>query len=210
MVEDSITILFSALVGAGGIGGVIIAAIKFSSDFLAERLARKYEHQLTKSLEKYKTQLGDGSYISRAMFDKEFEIYQSLSSTFSEAFYIMQVLHQINNSDQKIIQLKQIDSFNTKINEFVDSVKRGDVILEEQLENLRLSMNRKFVDYKQKLDASAPFIPYSNYEMFWKLYEQCHKYDIEKSNDEFVKIFEVRKDLQNKIHNYLITLTIIN
>lgn len=76
------SIVAACIVSAGGIGGITIAVIKFSSNFIAERLSAKYESKLEKSLEKYKTELSKKEYVSKTRFDAEFGIYRELSATF--------------------------------------------------------------------------------------------------------------------------------
>ena len=80
--EQILAIAFSCIVSAGGIGGVIIAFIKFFSDFIADKLSVKYENKLDKTLEKYKTELSKKEYVSKTRFDAEFSIYRDLSVSF--------------------------------------------------------------------------------------------------------------------------------
>lgn len=47
-------IILAALASVGGVGGLIILVIKFSSNLIAERLSQKYQLSLQKELEKYK------------------------------------------------------------------------------------------------------------------------------------------------------------
>ncbi len=82
----NITLLFSivaaCIVSAGGVGGIIIAIIKFLANTIADRLSAKYENKLEKTLEKYKTELSKKEYVSKTRFDAEFGIYRELSATF--------------------------------------------------------------------------------------------------------------------------------
>ena len=73
------------IVSAGGVGGIIIAVISFSSNIISERLAAKYEAKLEHTLEKYKTELTKKSYVSKIRFHEEFRIYKDLSKEFSLA-----------------------------------------------------------------------------------------------------------------------------
>lgn len=79
MIEQIVDIAIACLVSAGGIGGIIIAVVKFTSDTIASRLSAKYEVKLQEELEKQKTLNERKNYISQARFDKEFELYQDLS-----------------------------------------------------------------------------------------------------------------------------------
>ena len=75
----------ACIVSAGGVGGIAIAVIKFSSNIIAERISAKYENKLEQTLEKYKTELSKKEYVSQVRFDAEFEIYRTLSKEFSTA-----------------------------------------------------------------------------------------------------------------------------
>ena len=73
------------ITSVGGAGLIICATAGFISNRLANRLDTKYAQRLDKELEKYKTNLDQKRYITKAQFDKEFEIYHQLS----EAFFSM-------------------------------------------------------------------------------------------------------------------------
>lgn len=76
------SIVAACIVSAGGIGGIVIAVVKFSSDMIASRLSAKYESKLQKEMEKFKTELNKKEYVSKARFDTELGIYRELSQTF--------------------------------------------------------------------------------------------------------------------------------
>ena len=80
-----LSIATACIVSAGGVGGIAIAVIKFSSNIIAERISAKYENKLERALEKYKTELSKKEYVSQVKFDAEFEIYRTLSKEFSTA-----------------------------------------------------------------------------------------------------------------------------
>lgn len=77
-------IVVGVLVSTGGIGGVIILAVKFASGIIAKQLVEKYKVELNKELEKYKSNLNNKTYISKTRFNAEFKIYRELSKTFFE------------------------------------------------------------------------------------------------------------------------------
>ena len=70
---------FSCIVAVGGIGAVFTGVVKWSSDIIADRLSRKYQIQLEKEKEKYKTELSRKEYISKTRFEAEFSMYKELS-----------------------------------------------------------------------------------------------------------------------------------
>ena len=64
------SIVIACIISAGGIGGIIIAVIKFTSEIIAKRLEQKYEMRINETLESHKAKLENRTHISRALFDK--------------------------------------------------------------------------------------------------------------------------------------------
>ena len=75
-------IVLTAIASVGGISGVIIIAVKFSANLIAEQLSKKYELKLSKEMELYKASIENKTYITKTKFDTEFSIYRSLSKKF--------------------------------------------------------------------------------------------------------------------------------
>ena len=75
-------IALSVIAGVGGISALILIIIKLSVNTIAERLSQKYQIQLNKTLEAYKSDLGRKEYVSKTRFDAEFDIYRELSKSF--------------------------------------------------------------------------------------------------------------------------------
>lgn len=79
------SIATACIVSAGGVGGVAMAVVKFTSNIIADKISAKYENKLEQALEKYKTELSKKEYVIQVRFDAEFEIYRTLSKEFSTA-----------------------------------------------------------------------------------------------------------------------------
>lgn len=90
--EDVWKITVSIVGGLGGITVIFAAIVRYLSDFIADRLSKKYELRLSKELENYKSYLENKTYISRAKFDTEFAIYRGLSSDFSDAVLAINIM----------------------------------------------------------------------------------------------------------------------
>lgn len=75
-------IVLGVVASVGGVGVVIVAAVKFSADIIAKRLEEKYTLKMNKELEKYRVGLDNKIYISKTKFDTEFSIYRELSRSF--------------------------------------------------------------------------------------------------------------------------------
>ena len=70
------------ITSVGGAGVIICAVSGFVSVRLANHIDKKYEQRLSKELERYKLSLEKSRHITKAQFDKEFEIYYHLSKAF--------------------------------------------------------------------------------------------------------------------------------
>lgn len=87
-----LSIAFACIISAGGVGGIAIAVIKFSSNIIAERISAKYENKLEQALEKLKTDLSKKEYVSKVRFDAEFDIYRNLSKEFSQMIKYINIM----------------------------------------------------------------------------------------------------------------------
>ncbi|MFR6102644.1 MAG: hypothetical protein ACLUO8_09350 [Christensenellales bacterium] len=74
-------IVLAIIASIGGAGIIILGVVKFTSDMIAERLSKRYEIKLNKKLEAFKAGINKKTYISRARFDTEFQIYRELSES---------------------------------------------------------------------------------------------------------------------------------
>lgn len=82
MVDKAIEIALAIVASVGGFGVVFSAVVYFTSNFIAERLQKKYELKLNERFEKYKAGIENKTYISKTKFDAEFALYRSLSKAF--------------------------------------------------------------------------------------------------------------------------------
>ena len=60
---DILQIATATIISAGGIGAIIIAAVQFTSNIIADKISKKYELKLNESLESYKSNLDKGNPI---------------------------------------------------------------------------------------------------------------------------------------------------
>ena len=63
MLVDMGYLVSACVLTAGGIGGIIVAIVKFSSNSIADHLAKKYELKLSKEMERYKASIENKIYI---------------------------------------------------------------------------------------------------------------------------------------------------
>ena len=71
MVDKAIEIALAIVASVGGFGVVFSAVVYFTSNFIAERLQKKYELKLNERFEKYKAGIENKTYISKTKFDAE-------------------------------------------------------------------------------------------------------------------------------------------
>jgi hypothetical protein len=203
-------IVAATIISAGGIGGIIIAAIRFSSNIIAERLSKRYELKLNKTIENYKTHLEKGNYISRAMFDKEFEYYQLLSRKYTIAFNSFNLYYGIKYSKLDVIPIDEINIYNPKLEELAKDIKGGKKVTEVQMDTLKSNIAEQFLEFKKVLDESESFIDGEIYSEYAKLYNLIRSYYLNEDSMLLDEIQSLRLQLPKTIRNYLIGLTVIN
>lgn len=203
-------IVAATIISAGGIGGIIIAAIRFSSNIIAERLSKRYELKLNKTIENYKTHLEKGNYISRAMFDKEFEYYQLLSRKYTIAFNSFNLYYGIKYSKLDVIPIDEINIYNPKLEELAKDIIGGKKVTEVQMDTLKSNIAEQFLEFKKVLDESESFIDGEIYSEYAKLYNLIRSYYLNEDSMLLDEIQSLRLQLPKTIRNYLIGLTVIN
>ena len=65
-------IALTCIASVGGIGVIIIGVVKFCGDRIADRLSQKYQLQMDKEIERYKSELSKKEYVSKTRFETEF------------------------------------------------------------------------------------------------------------------------------------------
>lgn len=144
-------IILGILTSVGGISGIILAAIKFSSNIIAKRLEEKYTLKLNKELERYKSSLDNKIYISKTKFDTEFSIYRELSKVFFKMVKDINIM--IPFGDTKV-QPKEADRKENEKQTHFDAT--NSVVLAQDV-----------------LNCNAPFIPYDIFEKFDEILAIC-------------------------------------
>ena len=153
MIEQIGSVVVACIVSAGGIGGIVIAVVKFSSDMIASRLSAKYENRLQKEMEKFKTELSKKEYVSKARFDTEFEIYRELSQSFCGMV--------------KDISVMIPAGFSWKPAEEEDQKKYENKCYEAATDSV--------VKAQDALYSNAAFIPQQFFESFEEILKLCKK-----------------------------------
>ncbi len=77
---------------SGGITTSVVLLLKFGGKWFADYLQLRYQAAFEKELETHKVKLDGRQYITKMRFDKEFEIYEKLSSSFYRVLKTVQCL----------------------------------------------------------------------------------------------------------------------
>lgn len=207
---DILQIATATIISAGGIGAIIIAAVQFTSNIIADKISKKYELKLNESLESYKSNLDKGNHISRAMFDKEFEYYQLLSRKYTIAFNSFNLYYGIKYSKLDVIPIEEIHIYNPKLEELAKDIRDGKRVTEVQMDTLKSNIAEQFLEFKKVLDESESFINGEIYSKYAKLYDFIRSYYLNEDSMLLDEIQSLRLQLPKTIRNYLIGLTVIN
>jgi len=200
-------IALAIVASMGGIGAIVMGVIKFGGDKIAERLAKRYEHELAKKMEFFKNELaqemeafksglGRKDHISKTRFDTEFQVYRELSSAF----------FQMN---RHLAGLMVLD-FARIVGE-ADSKEEADEEIDEAVKQVEAAA--KAVNVAQEtLFQNAPFIPEKSYADFLAVLElgveQFNDWE-KKDHKRGEKIYDKLVVLSGNIRNYLKSLDVI-
>jgi len=210
--EIASIVVISSIISAGGIGGIVIAVIKFSASIIANRLSKKYENDLERALERYKTELVKKEYVSRTRFDAEFSIYKELSEKNISMVFAL-------NDATKIVQ--------------------GERLSDEEI-HAKLSQIQKIIDVAKLTNTRyAPFINKEIFQAFcslqekskdiltllqmWNMNRRGEHYVIVNGSEKYHEQFEAQyavidkqkelveysEELLNKLRDYLSNLDVI-
>ena len=206
--SDVLKIVLEIIAGVGGIGVVFAAVVAFSSNFIADKLQKKYQLKLDEELEKYKAGLTNKVYISKTKFDAEFSIYQNLSLAFSQC----------------------VKAFNVLIPSGVTNVPADKEARRKQDEEHFKAATKAYVDAQDEYSKSIPFIPQEFCEDYKGLLKLCSLqiYDFEQrwnvsylasqeeketlGHDSYKRTDEINKkfdELNEKIRDYLARLDVL-
>lgn len=213
-------------------GGTVVAGIiiRFFSNRIADRIGKRYEAELTKSIEKYKfelskeveaykaelnkeyaaitTSLGKKQYISEKRFDMEFEIFQRLSLAYAEMVRDISTMipagiaYYPQDHEEKLrVQEKQYK-------EAVRSVKKA----QDALFSLEAFIPKEFVDEYQKIRSECNL----QLDAFEKRYDAGYMVSQEEkeqfTREDYNRTIAINKELSaltDKVRSYLESLDVL-
>ena len=144
-------LVLGVIAGFGGITGIIILGIKISANTIIDRIEKRFQYSLDKEMEKYKTVLGNKTYISKTKFDTEFNLYRELSKSFFELTKNISILIPAGVSYQLADKEKQ-----------------------RELENEHYKIAHKStVEAQDILNSNIPFMPENIYDGYSNILSLC-------------------------------------
>ncbi len=198
-------IALTAIVSAGGIGGIIIAVIKFTADIIADRMNEKFKASLSMELEKYKSKLSKKEYVSKTRFETEFQIYKELNGAFFDL----------------------IRGVNSIISYGLHTVPADENDRKKYYEENYISTRKLLVNAQDLLQKNAPFITERFYDSFEELLRlsqmqvsvigerynvgnYCKDKGVPKTEDyqRTKEILDKHQILQKELRDYLATLEV--
>lgn len=142
-------VVLAIIASIGGFGAVFSAIVYFTSNFIADRLQKKYELKINEKFERYKADVENKTYISKTKFDAEFDLYRSLSKAFFDMVKNVSVM-----IPQGFVMVPADKELKRKVDEENYNAARTSVVAAQD-----------------ELSSNAPFIP----EKFYDAYEEIKK-----------------------------------
>lgn len=205
--EQIISIASACIVSAGGIGAIVIAIIRFSSEIISKSLAEKYSLKMNKELEVYRNDIDKKKSISKVMFDKEFEIYTSFNKIFSDLYNQILILDAVSSQPGKILSMDDLMRLN--VPDILLGQSKGEVITEFHIIRVKEDISEKIMQFRNLLGYSGPFIPHNNWVLYQELCNACHQYMIGNKKEEIEQIVFHMGKMQVELRRYLEELVVI-
>lgn len=161
------------IVSVGGSGFIIATVVEFSVNKIAKRLEANYQLKLNKDFEMYKSKLDNNNLISRALFEKEFAIYQDLIYKFYDAFPHLQIAHLLQQKGVKIIKRDEITIDNPQLEALIQKVLHGKATTEIALDKEMKYFANNMMLFKTYIERSAAFIPMHIRKLFTDIWDVC-------------------------------------
>ena len=152
--NDIWMIVCAIVASCGGVSVIILGVSGFLAKMIEKRLEMKYSQILTKELENYKSTLDRGRYITKTQFDRQYEIYGTLSKAFASIRY-----------ELSAISIKRF---------YTDKETKG--ILAATMQNVYERSLDCLTDAQNLLYENAPFIPEDIYNQYLKLNDLANEH----------------------------------
>lgn len=197
----------AVIASAGGAGVIICAVSGFVSARIAVYIDKKYEQRLSKELERYKLSLEKCRHITKAQFDREFEIYHLLSKNY------FSMIVMLSSFTQNSLELKELPKENRdmKIDEFMRMGESVAIAQNTLYENAAFIPKNLFEQYDAIYEKAI--------KLFWKYesrlkdfaFDRCKIDELVSEDDKetMSKIDDMFTSVNSQLRDYLNTLAIV-
>ena len=207
--QDIWKIVLCAVASAGGIGAIIVMAIKWSANVIANHLSQKYEIKLQKELERYKMGLDNKIYISKTKFDTEFALYRELSKSFFDMVKAITIMIPVGIAHYPVDPEDRKEYENNLYNSALAATVAAQDVLNS---NIPFVPEKLYTDFDEILGLCR--IQLNVFEMRWKTLYLVPQEEKERfSAEDFRRSIEIRdnfKALNAVLREYLSKLDVLD
>lgn len=228
--EDLWTIVAAIITSVGGAGAIICGVSSLLTKMFANGLEAKYKQLLDKELEnhkqslekeleeyrqhmekdleKYRSSMEHRRYVTKAQFDREFEIYSQLSKAFSKAKSHLGAISYKRIFDDYKTE-KELSAYLSKV--YNDAVYSVNAVKDVLFENAAFIPEDRYEEYEKIKDLIL--------EQFLELGKKHDAYqqgnhDIEKlwgeeDEERYLEIVRGLKRINRELRDYLKTLVVL-
>lgn len=205
--DDVIKIIMATVGSVGGVGAVIVLVVQYTSNIIADRLAKKYEVKLQKEIEQYKSTLENKNHISRSRYDTEFDIFRKLTKNF---FEFIVVLNTIFSPDYRILLPFDEAKMETLCDQFGIAAQKAQAAQDCLYENGAFIPKEIYKEYEAILElATTTFWAYKDGFLDNTSKTVLSVEWLDKKHQDIVKIENMFLAANDTLRTYLQSLTII-
>lgn len=200
-------IVCTVIASIGGIGAIIVAISKFLSEKIAERLQAKYQHNLTMTLEQFKSELTHKIYVTKSQYDLEVDLFRKLSKAF---FQLLVVFAGIIECDKKgKNQNPNTNDIKGTVIRLIEKASDAQDILYENSIFIPVDIYQRYDKLNDRMN-----------ELFWTYYNKyfdqlkqggsAHEIVTPEERTTYMSIKEELISINDSVREYLHTLHIVN
>ena len=178
---------FTFIASIGGIGVIVTGVVKYLSDYIAEKLSKKYQLQLNKELEKYKTTLSKKEYVSKTRFDAEFRMYQELSE---------KNITMVYNAGQSVLIARGASFTDAEIDQIIENICNS--INDAEMTNKRYAPFISQEIYNQYLILEKTSSEILSLLKVWKMYNRGDVFNFRTHGNTYHNQQEVNRAIEIK------------
>ena len=152
---------------AGGVAVASLLLLKFAGKWISDAFLERYKVYKNADIEAFKTSLENSKYVTHKRFDKEYEIYSSLTSVFYQAISVVnELIPETGNytypediDDRKDYMNKKYEDLKIMISECRKSLGCNFCFIDEweEFEKLLGQISLQATAYKKVIDDGSTY-----------------------------------------------------